>query len=184
MARTAHATPQLAYREDAHRYDARTELFAAYRRGLVELLPLRPGDVVLDVGCGTGLCFAALRERVGPDGVIVGVDAAPDMLDLAARRAAEQGWRNVTLHRAAAEDLELARPVDHVLFCAVHDVLQSEAALDNVLARVRTLHGPYVWDFTGFDRPWARLAERVVDLRVEELAMGAGYQALGRVPSR
>jgi S-adenosylmethionine-diacylgycerolhomoserine-N-methlytransferase len=47
-----------------------------YRPGRVaaiEHLRLRPGEPVLDVGCGTGLNFALLLERVGPDGLVVGV---------------------------------------------------------------------------------------------------------------
>ena len=54
-------------------------------------------------------------------------------------------------------------------------------------AGVLALHAPYVRDFAGFDRPWAQpgaAAERVADLAVQELAMGAGYVALGTVPPR
>jgi hypothetical protein len=47
-------------------------------------------------------------------------------------------------------------------------------------ASVLALHAPYVRDFAGFDRPWTHLAERVADLAVQELAMGAGYVASGR----
>jgi hypothetical protein len=93
---------------------------------------------------------------------------------------------------------------DHALFCAVHDIMQSGPALDNVLGHLRAgagvaagggkwgpvwaiglnasvlgLHAPYVRDFAGFDRPWTHLAERVADLDVQELAMGAGYVASG-----
>jgi hypothetical protein len=46
------------------------------------------------------------------------------------------------------------------------------------------LHPPFVADFTGFDRPWRLLAGLVPDLRVRELAFGAGYLALGRAPDR
>jgi ubiquinone/menaquinone biosynthesis C-methylase UbiE len=202
-------TQQTAYARDAHLYDARTSPFEPWRRALVDLLPLQPGDVVLDVGCGTGLCFARLRERVGPDGTVVGVDASEEMLDVAATRVSEQGWRNVVLHHAPAEDLELSGPVDHVLFCAVHDVLQSEAALSTVLGQVRpggsvaagggkwapawalgvnamvlAAHSPFVLDFAGFDRPWRRLAGWLEELRVEEVAMGGGYLATGRLAAR
>jgi hypothetical protein len=44
---------------------------------------------------------------------------------------------------------------------------------------VSALHAPFIVDFTGFDRPWRLLAEFVPDLRVHELALGAGYLALG-----
>ncbi len=92
---------------------------------------------MLDVGCGTGLCFEQVRSRVGAQGVIVGVDASREMLAMAARRVADRGWRNVLLVQAPIEEAELPVVADHALFCATHDVLQSAAALDNVLSHVR-----------------------------------------------
>jgi SAM-dependent methyltransferase len=194
-----------AYARDAAEYDTRTAAYAQYRQMIVDELPLRRGDTVIDAGCGTGLCFELLQERIGPDGVLVGVDAAPDMLSLAAERAAEAGWSNVVLICAPLEEAELPR-ADHALFCAVHDILQSAPALDNVLGRlsadasvaagggkwgpvwaiglnasVLALHAPYVRDFTGFDRPWTRLAERLIGFAVREVAMGAGFVASGKV---
>jgi demethylmenaquinone methyltransferase/2-methoxy-6-polyprenyl-1,4-benzoquinol methylase len=203
------AGDQVAYTRDASAYDTRTSAFASYRRRLVDLLPLGRGDIVLDVGCGTGLCFDRVRSRIGAEGVIVGVDASRDMLAVAAARVADRGWRNVVLVQAPVEDAQLPVVADHALFCATHDVLQSSAALDNVLAHVRdggtvaaaggkwapawavglnasvlALHTPYVRDFTGFDRPWAHLAPRLDRTRVQEVAMGGGYLASGTVPAR
>jgi hypothetical protein len=43
-----------------------------------------------------------------------------------------------------------------------------------------TVHGPFVRDFTGFDRPWARLAEHLTDKRIQEIEMGCGYLISGR----
>jgi SAM-dependent methyltransferase len=194
-----------AYTRDAGRYDARTARYAAYRRRAVDLLPVSPGDVVADVGCGTGLCFEQLVDRVGPEGSVVGLEPAAEMRALAADRIAARGWTNVGLVAAAVECAVLP-PLDHALFCAVHDVLQSPAALDHVLAHVRdgggvaatggkwgpawavalnagvmALHAPFVRDFAGFSKPWALLAERVPGLTVEEVALGAGYVAAGRV---
>jgi SAM-dependent methyltransferase len=202
---TAHRPPP-AYDRDAAHYDARTGAFTSFREAIVDLLPLRPGDVVLDVGCGTGLCFPLVRELIGPTGRIIGVDASAPMLELAAERVRAAGWDNVSLVAAPVAEADLP-PADHALFCAVHDVLRSAPALDTVLAAVRpggtvaagggkwappwalavnaavlAMHAPFVADFTGFDRPWALLAERLPDLRVHELAMGAGYTAVGHRP--
>lgn len=48
-------------------------------------LGLRPGDAVLDAGCGTGRALPALRAVVGPRGTVLGVDLTPAMLEAAAR---------------------------------------------------------------------------------------------------
>jgi len=198
-----------AYRSQAARYDRRTEAFGLWRERLVALLPARPGDTVLDVGCGTGLCIPLLRDKVGPTGTIVGIDASEQMLQLARDRVAAQGWDNVRLIEAPADRAPIDGPADAALFCAVHDVLQSRAALRRVFEHLRpgatvaagggkwppgpllrplrgwvtAMHAPFVADFTGFDKPWRLLAEFVPDLRVHELAFGAGYLALGHHPS-
>ncbi|MET8059755.1 class I SAM-dependent methyltransferase [Streptomyces microflavus] len=49
------------------------------------LLGLRPGDTVLDAGCGTGRALPALRAVVGPRGTVLGADLTPAMLEEAAR---------------------------------------------------------------------------------------------------
>ncbi|WP_367138299.1 MULTISPECIES: class I SAM-dependent methyltransferase [Streptomyces] len=48
-------------------------------------LGLRRGDAVLDAGCGTGRALPALRAAVGPQGVVVGADLTPAMLEAAVR---------------------------------------------------------------------------------------------------
>jgi demethylmenaquinone methyltransferase/2-methoxy-6-polyprenyl-1,4-benzoquinol methylase len=204
----AASSTQPAYGRDAGRYDSRTEGFGHYRRRVVDLLPLSEGDVVMDVGCGTGLCFEQLIGRVGRTGTVIGVDPAAEMLALAGSRVADRGWSNVVLVGAPTESASLPT-VDHALFCAVHDVLQSPPAVDHVLAHLRdgggvaatggkwappwavavnagvlALHAPYVRDFTGFDHPWALLAQRVPGLQVREVALGAGYLAWGRMHRR
>jgi ubiquinone/menaquinone biosynthesis C-methylase UbiE len=197
-----------AYGRDAARYDARTARYEGYRRRAIDLLPLECGDVVVDVGCGTGLCLEQLVARVGPTGTVVGVEPAADMRALAAERVAEQGWTNVVLIGSPVESAVLPT-ADHVLLCAVHDVLQSAPALDHVLAHVRegggvaatggkwappwavavnagvlAMHAPFVRTFAGFHRLWALLAERVPGLAVDEVALGGGYLAWGRVHHR
>lgn len=70
-------------------------LYRAGRLAAIEQLRLRPGDRVLDVGCGTGLNFPLLAEAVGPSGQVVGVDGSDAMLDRARRRVSARGWSNV-----------------------------------------------------------------------------------------
>ena len=56
----------------------------AYAAAVADL-GLRPGDRVLDAGCGTGRALAPLRAAVGPSGVVAGVDLTPAMLQAAVR---------------------------------------------------------------------------------------------------
>lgn len=74
------------------------------RERAIELLGLTSGDRVLDVGCGTGLNFPLLRERIGPTGRIVGVDASEAMLAQARKRS--RSWSDVTLVEGDAGDLQ------------------------------------------------------------------------------
>jgi demethylmenaquinone methyltransferase/2-methoxy-6-polyprenyl-1,4-benzoquinol methylase len=199
---------QPAYGERARSYERDTEAFQPYRRAVVEALPLRSGQVVLDVGCGTGLCSGLLRDKVGPEGGVVGIEESPEMAAVAREHIACEGWDNVTVVQAPAEDAEIGLTADAALFCAVHDILQSPDALRNVVTRLRPgawvaagggkwaapmmvalnsmtgmLHAPYVRDFSGFDRPWRHLERLVQDVQVQEMAFGSGYVMTGRTPA-
>ena len=199
---------QPAYYEHARSYNRDTGVFQPYRQAVVDALPLQPGQVVLDVGCGTGLCCGLLRDKVGPDGTVIGIEESPQMATVAREYIARQGWRNVMVVQSSAEDARLEETADAALFCAVHDILQSPRALRNVLAMlcpaawvaagggkwaappmvavnsmVRMLHAPYVRDFSGFDRPWRYLEHLVEDVQVREMAFGGGYVMTGHTPA-
>ena len=134
-----------AYAERAHAYNRDTGAFRSYRQAVVDALPVGAGDVVLDVGCGTGLCCGMLREKVGDEGNVVGIEESPEMLAVARQQARRSEWSNVSLVRAAAEDARITEPADAALFCAVHDILQSRDALANIVASLR----PGAWVAAG-----------------------------------
>ena len=81
----------------------------------VQTLQLSPGDTVVEIGCGTGLNFDLLQQRIGPRGQIVGVDLTPEMLSKAGDRVARRGWSNVRLVQSDASKFEFPRPVDRVI---------------------------------------------------------------------
>ena len=196
-----------AYEVEARAYDWRTAAFQGHRRRIVAALESGPGTTVIDVGCGTGLCLPDLVNKVGFAGHVVGIDQSPTMLSLARERAAAKGWSNLTFLESPARSAEIPVMADAALFCAVHDILQSPAALGNVFSHLRpggwvvagggkftsswpglnmhvmALHRPFVRSFDGFGRPWNHLEEFVEGLTVTEFAYGTGYVAVGRVPA-
>lgn len=74
----------------------------------VSQLQLERGDTVLDVGCGPGTNFELLREAVGPEGRVLGVDLSPGMVRRATERIETRGWENVETVRADATTLPFA----------------------------------------------------------------------------
>ncbi len=104
------------YRKRARGYDSSgVSSLEPWRREAVRALNLKRGDVVVDVGCGTGLNFAPLQEAVGMEGQIIGVDLTDAMLDQARRRAAERGWKNVELVQSDAAQYEFPARVDGII---------------------------------------------------------------------
>jgi len=68
---------------------------------------IRAGEVVVDVGCGSGADALLASEAAGPEGEVVGVDPTPELLRKAAPAASAAGYRNVRFERGTAEDLPL-----------------------------------------------------------------------------
>src|SRR5262245_46937378 len=62
-----------------------------FREKLVNLTRLEPGESILDVGCGTGTLAIVAKRRVGPTGTVYGIDASPEMIAKAAKKASKAG---------------------------------------------------------------------------------------------
>src|SRR4051794_5082982 len=77
----------------------------AHGEEALRLYPPRPGDRVLDIGCGFGDTTQRIAALVGPDGEAIGVDAAERFIESAAAEAAEAGVRNANF---TAADVQIA----------------------------------------------------------------------------
>ena len=196
------------YRLRAAGYDDTCGPTWPIRERTVAALHMQPGQCVLDVGCGTGLSLGLLRAAVGPAGRVYGFDQSPEMFELARARVAREGWANVVLLHAPAQDVQLPEPVDALFFHYTHDILRSVAAIDAVLAHGRpgaavAIAGvkyfpwwlaplnPWVYrknrDYNGapdgLRSPWDLIAPRLEHWRMTPVQFGMGYIGTGRIPA-
>src|SRR5262249_6889416 len=76
----------------------------AFREKMLRLAHLEPGESVLDVGCGTGTLAIAAKRQVGTAGTVHGVDASPEMIARAEKKARKAGVK-VAFKNAFAQSL-------------------------------------------------------------------------------
>jgi ubiquinone/menaquinone biosynthesis C-methylase UbiE len=80
-------------------------IFSLFAKQLALVSSPSPGDVILDVGTGSGLAVRELCKTRPSVGLVVGIDSSEEMIRLAGRRAASAALKNVKFLRMHAEDL-------------------------------------------------------------------------------
>ena len=92
----AHLKAATTYNAAAEHFDDEPLAFwERHGRRAVELADLKPGERVLDMGCGTGASALPAALAVGPGGFVTGIDIAGNMLALARDKAAALGIDNI-----------------------------------------------------------------------------------------
>jgi ubiquinone/menaquinone biosynthesis C-methylase UbiE len=150
-------------------------VFPPARRKAVAALALKPGDVVLELGAGTGRNFPYLVDAVGPSGTVIAVDASPGMLAEAAKLIKRRGWSNVRLLHQNAAQLRLEEDLDGVLFSLSYSAMpEPQPALARAWERLRRGGRVVVMDFGLTETRFRRILDPIGRLLVK-LAPGDAY---------
>lgn len=102
---------------------------------------LKPGEVVVDLGCGGGLDVMLAAAKVGPTGKAIGIDMTEDMVALARRNAAQgnagRPIENVEFHLATIDSMPIEDDsVDCVISNCVINLASDKSAVFREIARV------------------------------------------------
>jgi arsenite methyltransferase len=98
---------------------------------------LRPGEVVVDLGCGGGLDIFLASPKVGPEGRAIGIDMTPEMIERARRNAEKSGVTNVEFHLSTIDKLPLeTSSVDCVISNCVINLAPDKQAVFREIVRV------------------------------------------------
>ncbi len=179
------------------------------RQKAAQLLQLKPGERVLDAGCGPGGSFPYLVDAVGSSGEVVGVEISPETAINARRRIQTNGWSNVRVIEGNAATVKLDGTFGGIVLFGAPDLYACPQALDNLLqylaadARVvifgakllrgrswKMLNSLFCSTFSrlsfpstpGLDyQPWALVEERVDEIHVQEYFFGWMFLAWGSI---
>jgi len=172
-----------------------------FRRKAVERLNLKPGDRVLEIGCGTGRNVPFLREAVGPTGRVYGVDISAGMLAKAQELCDRQHWTNVDLVEGDAAEYVAPEPLDGAMFGLSYNTMPHHlAVLRHVWNQLRPggylvvmdaklppgPGGKLILPFglwlmkrtmlgNPYIRPWEDVAKLTHDFVMEEFTFGSWY---------
>jgi arsenite methyltransferase len=98
---------------------------------------LRPGETVVDLGCGGGLDVLLAAAKVGPTGRAIGIDMTPEMIERARANAAKQRLSNIAFHLATIDRLPLPDgSVDCIISNCVINLAPDKGAVFREMFRV------------------------------------------------
>lgn len=178
------------------------------RMRCIDLLRLGEGETVLDVGCGTGLNFEPLLERVGRTGKLIAFEphrAKHAQAELRAKGLRAQGWQ-IELQCAKAENVKLSSRPDAALFHYVHETSRTPEAIRNLFEQlppgtriaiagmkffswwlaplnlfVWLKNRPYNPRAHELNRPWSLVEPHLQKFTRKTTQAGMGYIGSGRV---
>ncbi len=203
-----------SYQSKAKYYDFALRLYGllgirtTYRRLAIGKLNLKPGDRVVELGCGTGINFPFIMEKIGSTGRLTGIDFSSAMLEKAGRRIKRFAWKNVELIESDIATYDFQEQPDAVLSVGVFGYLPE---YDRIIRKISDHLSPggrfAIMDGKKPDRlpfwfktilcasrpfgvtldyvdrcPWKSVEEYLVDTSFDQIYGGAIYISAGTKP--
>lgn len=107
----------------------------ALREMTINLAQVKPGDRVLEVGCGTGTLTLAAKRQAGPTGQVYGIDIIPGMIEISKQKA-EQSNLDVTFQLGSIDDIPFPENTFDVVMCSFMIFHMSDAVRNKGIAEI------------------------------------------------
>jgi len=142
------------------------------------LANLKPGEVVVDLGCGGGIDVLLAARKVGPTGKAIGIDMTPEMLARARRNAEQCGLTNVEFYQATLDALPLPdASVDCIISNCVINLVPDKDAAFREMYRVLVPGGRLAISDIALKRPLPEELARSVAAHVGCIAGALSFEA-------
>lgn len=169
------------------RFEIESREVYARRKEIVQACGVKPGDVVADIGAGTGLFTRLFADAVGPDGRVIAVDIAQKFLDHILAASREAGQRNVETVLCPADAVGLPpESIDVAFICdTYHHFEFPHKTMTSVLQALKPGGRAIVVDFRrieGESSDWVMSHVRAGQDVVEQEILAAGLQRLHEEP--
>lgn len=156
---TPYLDPRLDVQAFTERFEGESREVYVAREAIVEAIGLDTGDIVADVGAGTGLFLGYLSRAVGDEGRVVAVDIAEPFIAHLNQRAEDEGLGNVDVRLCGEASVDLpARSVDLMFLCDVYHHFEfPRSTMGSIHFALREGGEVIVVDFEripGVTRPW------------------------------
>jgi ubiquinone/menaquinone biosynthesis C-methylase UbiE len=113
---------------------------------LLALLKFKPGEVVADVGAGSGYLTFRVAEKVGPKGKVLAVDVQPEMLDIIRKKMKDKSVTNVEPVLGTETDPKLpAAAVDTIVMVDVYHELSQPYEMAEAMVKALKVGGRLVF---------------------------------------
>lgn len=178
--------PDLDFESWLARFEGESREIAKYRDALTDAIELSAGEVVADIGAGTGLFTGPMRLAVGETGAVHPVDISPVFIDHLTQRSTDRGWSNVHPVLCSERSTGLAPgTIDAAFICdTYHHFSYPADTLKSLFAAMKPGGRLVVVDFIRdpmTSRPWvlehARAGKEVFRAEIE----GAGFAFVDQV---